>query len=145
MSPTGGHQPKQQADDRSTPPTTGSAVIPPSGHVDLARVLAIYEDHIARLQEETGSWRSTAERLKAEKAVLSARVYTLTIAMQNARDCAAGGNAQKSTAEMLRFLANPAPDGRVRYEMPTKSDILDRASRLDTADRMMRAALYPED
>lgn len=139
------HQPKNQPDNRPTPPTTGSAVIPPSGHVDLARVLAIYEDHIARLQEEAGSWRSTAERLKAEKAVLSARVDTLTIAMRNARDCAAGGNAKKSTAEMLRFLADYAVGGWAQSGMPTKNDILDRASRLDAADRMMRAALYPED
>ncbi|WP_232629110.1 hypothetical protein [Methylobacterium sp. Leaf118] len=96
------------------------------------------------MQEEAGSWRRVAERVEAEKAVLSARVDTLTIAMRNGRHCALGGNADKSTAEMLRFLADHAPEGRALSEMPTKNDILDRASRLENADRMMRAALYPE-
>ena len=140
---THGHQPKHAGEPRPTPPTSGSGVQPPHTAIDTARILSIYEDHIARLQEEAGSWRRATERLDAEKTLLSDRVDTLTNVMRNGRHCAMGGNADASTAEMLRFLAKHVPEFQLGAGAPTMADILDRACRLETADRMMRAALYP--
>lgn len=145
-----GHQPKHQGVERPAPPTSGSGVIPPSDSINPARVLAIYEDHIARLQEEVGSWRLAAEQAKAEKAALSARVDTLTFAMRNGRHAAMGGNAARSTAELLRwgaeYLRRSYAEKPYREPLSPDPEVLsERASMLEAADRMMHAALYPED
>lgn len=124
-----------------------SQVEPASGlnpsDFDPSRILAIYEDHIARLQEEAGSWRRVAERVEGEKRVLLSNLDRYSNALRNARHAASGGNALRSTADMLRWLADHKAGLGPVGEPPSLSVARDRACMLDAAVGMMHGALSP--